>query len=235
MNDQNYTPEVIDVAPAIPMQENGKPLKKRKYLFTAAPQKTRIVSFVALGLAALFSLLVVIGAISALTRPVWEVPIFSLVAGEKTTKEMENVYEEAYDVVKDAIREDDDATIDELEDRYDLPIKSIEKAVKNPSLLNVSKLAIGLDGMDTSGIAALGVIIFLIIGGAAIVLLFSILGTLLLNKALLIVGYVLGIPFFLLFAGSGIWVTATIALIAFIVVQSIVKKEYKTYKKSFAQ
>ena len=235
MNDQNYTPEVIDVAPAIPMQENGKPLKKRKYLFTAAPQKTRIVSFVALGLATLFSLLVVIGAISALTRPVWEVPIFSLVAGEKTTKEMENVYEEAYDVVKDAIREDDDATIDELEDRYDLPIKSIEKAVKNPSLLNVSKLAIGLDGMDTSGIAALGVIIFLIIGGAAIVLLFSILGTLLLNKALLIVGYVLGIPFFLLFAGSGIWVTATIALIAFIVVQSIVKKEYKTYKKSFAQ
>ena len=112
---------------------------------------------------------------------------------------------------------------------------TIEKAVKNPSLLNVSKLAIGLDGMDTSGIAALGVIIFLIIGGAAIVLLFSILGTLLLNKALLIVGYVLGIPFFLLFAGSGIWVTATIALIAFIVVQSIVKKEYKTYKKSFAQ
>ena len=235
MNDQNYTPEVIDVTPAIPMQENGKPLKKRKYLFTAAPQKTRIVSFVALGLAALFSLLVVIGAISALTRPVWEVPIFSLAAGEKTTKEMENVYEEAYDVVKDAIREDDDATIDELEDRYDLPIKSIEKAIKNPSLLNVSKLAIGLDGMDTSGIAALGVIIFLIVGGAAIVLLFSILGTLLLNKALLIVGYVLGIPFFLLFAGSGIWVTATIALIAFIVVQSIVKKAYKSYKKSFAK
>lgn len=214
------------------MQANGKPLKKKKYLFSVAPKKTRIMSFVALGLAALFAVMVIIGAIRALTMTIWELPFFTLLADEETLDSMEEVYEEAHDAVKEAIREDNEATIEELESRYEMDIDDIEEAVKDPSLLDVSRLAVGLQFAE--GLAAMGFMLVLIIGGAAIILLFAILATLLLNKTLLIIGYVLGIPFFTLFAGGGIWAISTLLLIAFIVMQTIVKKAYKNYKKSFA-
>ena len=228
---QNYMPE-MNFEPQEPMQANGKPLKKKKYLFSVAPKKTRIMSFVALGLAALFAVMVIIGAIRALTMTIWELPFFTLLADEETLDSMEEVYEEAHDAVKEAIREDNEATIEELESRYEMDIDDIEEAVKDPSLLDVSRLAVGLQFAE--GLAAMGFMLVLIIGGAAIILLFAILATLLLNKTLLIIGYVLGIPFFTLFAGGGIWAISTLLLIAFIVMQTIVKKAYKNYKKSFA-
>lgn len=236
MNDQNYTPETIDsvnATPEIPMQENGKPLKKRKYLFTAAPQKTRIMSFVALGLSALFLLLVVIGAIISLNVPLWEVPMFAMVVGDKTMDNLEDSCDEALDLVKEAQRDDDEAAIENLEDRFDTDIKSLKKALENPSLMNMSKIAVGMG--EKEGAAAYGIIIGLIIGFAAFVLLFAGLATLLLNKGLLITAYIFAIPFYLLFTGAGLLVAATVVLIAYIVAQSMANADYKKYKKSFAK
>ena len=228
---QNYAPEMNTEVEA-PAQPNGKPLKKKQYLFSAAPLKTRIMSFVALGLAALFVLLVIIGTISALTRPIWDIPFFPIAVGEAEMEDLEDQSEDAYDALKDAIRNDDEAYIEELEDRYDTDIKEIQKILKNPSLLNGSKLAVGLG--EKEGLVAFGALIALVLGTAIITFAFALPAALLLNKALLIVGYILGLPFFILFAGTGFLVAATVVLIAFIVMQTIVKKAYKNYKKSFA-
>lgn len=228
---QNYMPE-MNFEPQEPMQANGKPLKKRKYLFSAAPLKTRIMSFVALGLAALFVLLVIIGTISALTRPIWDIPLFPIAVGEAEMEALEDQSEEAYDALKDAIRNDDEAYIEKLEDRYDTDIKEIQKVLKNPSLFRGSKLAIGLG--EQGDVVAFGALIALVLGTAIITFAFALPAALLLNKALLIVGYILGLPFFIFFAGAGFLVAATVVLIAFIVMQTIVKKAYKNYKKSFA-
>lgn len=229
---QNYAPE-INAEVEAPAQSNGKPLKKKQYLFSAAPLKTRIMSFVALGLAALFVLLVIIGTISALTRPMWDIPLFPIATGEEEMEDLEDICEEAYDALKDAIRNDDEAYIEELEDRYGTDIKEVQKILKNPSLLNGSKLAVGLG--EKEGLVAFGALIALVLGTAIITFAFALPAALLLNKALLIVGYILGLPFFIFFAGTGFLVAATVVLIAFIVMQTIVKKAYKNYKKSFAK
>ena len=123
MNDQNYTPEVVDVvdaAPKLPMQENGKPLKRKQYLFSAASMKTRITSFIALGLAALFILLVVIGTISTLNADIWDIPLFGMVMDKKELKSLENQVEDAYDEIKDVIRSKDDEEIEGYEGLEDL-------------------------------------------------------------------------------------------------------------------
>ena len=229
---QNYVP-AIQAEATIPMQENGKPLKRKKYLFTAAPQKTRIMSFVALGLSALFVLLTLIGTIISLSAPMWDIPLFSIAVGEQKMEELEDDCKELQDEIKDAIRDDDEDLIAELEDDYDMNIKEIQKIIKTPSLLNGSKLVLGMN--DSDGMAAFGLIIVLVLGFAGIVLLFAALATLFLNKGLLITAYIFSIPFFLLFAGAGLLVVATIVLIAFIVVQTMVNGCYKKYKKNFAK
>ena len=231
MNDQNYTPEVVDVvdaAPKLPMQENGKPLKRKQYLFSAASKKTRITSFIALGLAALFILLVVIGTISTLNADIWDIPLFGMVMDKKELKSLENQVEDAYDEIKDVIRSKDDEEIERLEDKFDTKIKSVEKAFKNPSLINMSTLFVGIGEKEAAQAGALlmGLVIFF----AIFVLFFAGLGTLFLKKGLLITAYIFSIPFYLLFAGTALLVVATIVLIAYIVVQSMANADYKKYK-----
>lgn len=228
-NNQNYTPDYApEMEPQIPTQINGKPLKRRKYLFTAAPQKTRIMSFVALGLSALFVLLTIIGTIISLSAPMWDIPLFSIAVGEQEMDELEESCEELQDEIKDAIREDNETLIAELEDDYDMNIKEIQKIVKTPSLLNGSKLVLGMN--DSEGIEAFGLIIVLVLGFAGIVLLFSALATLFLKKGLLITAYIFAIPFCLLFAGTALLVLATVILIAFIVMQVLIDSDYRGYK-----
>jgi hypothetical protein len=226
---QNYTPEVETTIPA---QENGKPLKKKQYLFSAAPQKTRIVSFVALGLAALFMLLIVIGTISVLTRPLWDIPLFEMTVSKSDLNEMEDRCEDALDAIEEALDEDDEYAIQDLEDEFDMNIKELKKTFENPSIANFSKIFVIADEEEAT--MAAGLLIFLILGGAAIILLFAALATLFLKKGLLILSYILAMPFFILFAGTTIMVLCGIVLVAFIVVQTIVNGYYKSYKKSFA-
>lgn len=217
----------------IPARANGKPLKRKKYLFTASPKITRILSFVALGLAALFLLLTVIGTISSLNRDFWDIPLFSMVLSKSQLNELEDGCDEALDAVEDAIKDDDKDAIANLENDFDMNIKQIKKTLENPSLLNLSAIFVGLGEAEES--LAAGMIIALILGFAAFVLLFAALATLFLKKGLLITAYIFAIPFHLLFTGSALLVISTIVLVAFFVVLTIVNKDYKTYKKSFAQ
>ena len=217
----------------IPAHANGKPLKRKKYLFTASPKITRILSFVALGLAALFLLLTVIGTISSLNRDFWDIPLFSMVLSKSELNELEDGCDEALDAVEDAIKDDDKDAIANLENDFDMNVKQIKKTLENPSLLNLSAIFVGLGEAEES--LAAGMIIALILGFAAFVLLFAALATLFLKKGLLITAYIFAIPFHLLFTGSALLVISTIVLVAFFVVLTIVNKDYKTYKKSFAQ
>ena len=217
----------------IPARANGTPLKRKKYLFTASPKITRILSFVALGLAALFLLLTVIGTISSLNRDFWDIPLFSMVLNKSELNELEDGCDEALDAVEDAIKDDDKDAIANLENDFDMNIKQIKKTLENPSLLNLSAIFVGLGEAEES--LAAGMIIALILGFAAFVLLFAALATLFLKKGLLITAYIFAIPFHLLFTGSALLVISTIVLVAFFVVLTIVNKDYKTYKKSFAQ
>lgn len=217
----------------IPARANGKPLKRKKYLFTASPKITRILSFVALGLAALFLLLTVIGTISSLNRDFWDIPLFSMVLSKSELNELEDGCDEALDAVEDAIKDDDKDAIANLENDFDMNVKQIKKTLENPSLLNLSAIFVGLGEAEES--LAAGMIIALILGFAAFVLLFAALATLFLKKGLLITAYIFAIPFHLLFTGSALLVISTIVLVAFFVVLTIVNKDYKTYKKSFAQ
>ncbi|MBQ8439912.1 MAG: hypothetical protein IJX19_04565 [Clostridia bacterium] len=217
----------------IPARANGTPLKRKKYLFTASPKITRILSFVALGLAALFLLLTVIGTISSLNRDFWDIPLFSMVLSKSELNELEDGCDEALDAVEDAIKDDDKDAIANLENDFDMNVKQIKKTLENPSLLNLSAIFVGLGEAEES--LAAGMIIALILGFAAFVLLFAALATLFLKKGLLITAYIFAIPFHLLFTGSALLVISTIVLVAFFVVLTIVNKDYKTYKKSFAQ
>ncbi len=203
-------------------------MKKLKFLFKDASQKGRILAIIAMAMGVLFIALAFIGANSAINNEITKLPFISMLGGE-AVDEIEDAMDEALDAIDEVIAESDDEMIEALEDEFGLSVKDIRKTLDPLSLKNLSTLFdIMADKINMPNIIA--AVITVINGYAWVIAIITLLATVFLKKGLLIFGYIVSCPFFLIFAGMPSFIIATIAFIVFLVLTTMCNKEYKDYQ-----
>ena len=214
-------------------------MKKFKFLFTAASLKSRILALIAvvLGVA---SILVVTSAVSTVVNgPLVKIPVIEMILPEdemdsigEGIDEMFNEIEKDPDV-KEMFEEMFDQDLDELRDTMDIESVSLADLDTFFQGFFESDLVEGA-GEDMSGVEAVKMIFSIIISVitiyAAVIAVFMGLSTLFLKKGLFIFAYILALPYYIAFVGTSSLVIATVLLIAYFVLVTIMNQEFKQWK-----
>ena len=214
-------------------------MKKFKFLFTAASLKSRILALIAvvLGVA---SILVVTSAVSTVVNgPLVKIPVIEMILPEEEMDsigegidEMFNEIEKDPDV-KEMFEEMFDQDLDELRDTMDIESVSLADLDTFFQGFFESDLVEGA-GEDMSGVEAVKMIFSIIISVitiyAAVIAVFMGLSTLFLKKGLFIFAYILALPYYIAFVGTSSLVIATVLLIAYFVLVTIMNQEFKQWK-----
>ena len=67
---------------------------------------------------------------------------------------------------------------------------------------------------------------------ATVIIVVLVLGAVFMKKGLMILGFIISLPYCLMFLGMGAITTMGIALVAYFILMTIVNKKYKAYKRS---
>ena len=104
-------------------------MKKLKFLFKDASQKSRILAIIAAAMGVLIIALAFIGANNAINNEITKIPFIAMLGGE-AVDEIEDAMDDALDAIDEVIAESDDETIEALEDEFGLSVKEITHEVK---------------------------------------------------------------------------------------------------------
>ncbi len=203
-------------------------MKKLKFLFKDASQKSRILAIIAAAMGVLIIALAFIGANNAINNEITKIPFIAMLGGE-AVDEIEDAMDDALDAIDEVIAESDDETIEALEDEFGLSVKEIRKTLDPLSLKNLSTLFdIMSDKINMPNIIA--IFISVINGYAWLIAVITLFATVFLKKGLMIFAYIVSFAFFIVFVGMPSFIIATLAFIAFLVLTTLVNKEYKDYQ-----
>lgn len=214
------------------MLANNVPLKKNAYFWKAAPAKTNQLHKIALGIGILCLLLIFLAASHVVNGPFTDIPILSMVVGEDEMNDMAEEAQHVLDKLEEAIEDDNDDLIDELEEEYNLPIKELQDAFDPLSLSSVRAVGHSLGESDMYGL--FDAVIAFVIGYAVIIALLTLLAVLLNNTALAVVAYMISLPFHIFLSGMLFLILSTVAFIGLTQLLKKLNGEYKAYKLSFA-
>lgn len=208
-------------------------MRKLIFMFRRADVKTKIFGCIALVLALAAILLVVVSANKAINGPITEISVFELVISEDERGEFDDMCEEAFEELEDAIDELDDDEIEELEDELGMSIDEFLDIIDEPVSLNSVKAmaSISLAEDEMKEVATIFSVIVTVIKAYAIILAVLVAFSMLFfNKGFFITSVVLSSAFFLVVVGVAGFFIFLALCIAFCILQSKVKKAYKLYK-----
>ena len=216
---------------SIPTKPDGKPLGKQNYLLLAAPKQTRIMTYILLGVALACVLFIMITSFSIQNRDFTEIGIIDMMVGDDDMEAFNEDREELLDEIDDLIDEDDDDLIDEFEDEYNMDIEEVRDIVEKFSLQSMIVI-LEAEDEDEEIISAFKFVLSFMticaIGSAALVILATLFG----QTWLVIVNYIFSILYYILLAGFGSFIFASVLFIALAVLMKKQNKAYKSYKQT---
>lgn len=215
-----------------PSPKTGSPLPKRQYLWKAAPPQTQQHTKIALIIGIVCLLLVFLSAYTVICGSFADIPILKMVAGEDEMEYIEKRADYVLGNIDKAIEESDDDAIERLEDEYGISIKKLRNAFDPFSLRSCAKYGPAITGDSDEYEVIQGVIIFVIVY-AALIALITALALLFFKNGLLVLAYILSLPFHVFLSGTVFLLLCSVAYIAFSILLTKLNKEYKTYKLSF--
>lgn len=215
------------------MLTTDTPLKKSAFLWKASPSRTKLLHKIALGVGVLCLLLIVLAANAVINGAITRIPILRMTVGETEMRAMEEDAAYVLDKLNEAIEEDDDDVIDELENEYDLPVKEIQNAFDPLSISSISEVGPALTG-DDDMYDLFDAVTAVVIGYAVVIALLTVLAVLRCSTALTVFAYVISIPYYVFLSGTLYLILATVAFIALTVLLKKLNSDYKAYKNSFS-
>lgn len=205
-------------------------MKKFFFLLTKASFGTRLRSLIALAVGVVFLLTVFFGAISAINGSVTKLPILKLVYSESQLDEMETSAEKYAQEIEEAIEKEDPAQIEKFEKESGVSIEKLQKSLDPLSLKSMVTI-FEMDG-DREFAEVFGLFVKVITIYAVILVALLALSVLFMKKGLMILAYILALPFLFIFVGVTAFVICTVAMIAYCILIGKVNKAYKAYKKA---
>ncbi len=200
---------------------------KNTYFWKTGPQKTRLMSFIALCVGVLTVFFFLFGALSATGRPITELPLIKMTIPDSEIEKMEDKIDDLVDELDDAIEDDDDDKIEEIEEDTGMPIEKVKKHVQKFSLRSLTKLSAVIGNNDDTIIFPIFITVISIY--TAVLMLLMALAVFFSNRGLVILPYVLAIPFFIFLSGFLFFFFTTALCVAYIVLLSLLKDDYKNY------
>ena len=205
-------------------------MRKIIFLVKNASWFTRIVALLAIAAAIISIVTMTQGRDAALNGPITKLPLLTMVMEESDLKEMEAEADFVSEEIQMALETQDPEDIKELEEEYGLSIEDLQVSFEEISLNSVS-LAIQAEGDEEVTAIVSGIIKGVSIYAIVIIVLMA-LAAVFMKKGLMILSFILSLPFYFLLVGVGSITVAAVATVAFFVLVSIVNKNYKSYKKA---
>lgn len=209
-------------------------MKKLKFLFKSADKKTRGLGIAALVLAFIAIISLVVSANVAVNSAITDLPIIKLVVGESNIDSFNKEYDDLIDEIEEAIDNNDNAKIEELEDELGVPVEEVLELLDPISLKSVKTLSSMIPEIGDEMELVFSAIITGINGYAFILGLFVALSALFMNKGWFITAAVLSPVFFFVFVGA-VWFFVFLALcIAYCILSSKVRDAYIIHNAAIA-
>lgn len=205
-------------------------MRKIFFLLKKASFSLRLRGLIALAVGVVFLLTVLFGAVSAINGSVTKLPILKLAYSETQLNEMEASAEKYAQEIEEAIEKEDPAQIEKFEKESGVSIEKLKKSFDPISLKSMITI-FELEG-DSSFAGMFGLFVKIITIYAVILVALLALAVLFMKKGLMILAYILALPFLFIFVGVTAFVICTVAMIAYCILIGKVNKAYKAYKKA---
>ena len=200
-------------------------MKKLLGLLTGSDASGKISAIVALALALAAFLCVVVSASTAINGAITSNPVMKTFMPKDELDQIDDYAEELVDLIDEAIDEDEDDILDEIEDRTDMSPKKVMKLCDPLSLKGL--VAISQIRGDEDAEMGAKLIINIIRAVAAFICVFIVFAGLFFKKGLMITANVISFLFFLLLVGFVWFILFTAICIAYCIFASRANKAYK--------
>jgi len=205
-------------------------MKKFFFLLKHASFSVRLRGLIAFVIGLVFLLTVFFGASSAINGSVTKLPIMKLVYSEAKLEEMEDSVEKYAEEIEEAIEKEDPAQIEKFEKESGVSIEKLKKSLDPISLKSMQTI---FEMQNENALAQVfGLFVKIITVYAVILVALLALAILFMKKGLMILAYILGLPFLFIFVGITAFAICTVAMIAYCILIGMVNKAYKAYKKA---
>ncbi len=216
---------------SLPKKPNGKPVGKQKYLLFAAPLKTRIKTYILLALALACVVFIMTTSSSIQNRDFTKIGIIDMLVDDEDIADFNAERDEILDEIEYLMDEDDDDLIEAFEEDFGmgLEIEEIRDIVEEYSL-KAMVVILATEDAETANLlnTLLTGMTISAIFSAVLVVLASLMGW----TWLVIVNYIFSILYYIVLAGMGSFVAASILFIALAVLMKKQNKAYKRYKET---
>ena len=205
-------------------------MKKFLFLLKNASESIRLRGLIALGIGVVFLLTVFFGAVFAINGSVTKLPVMKLAYSESELNQMEETAEMYAKGIEEAIEKEDPAQIEKFEKESGISIKKLRKSFDPISLKSMKTIYEITEDREVAQV--FGLFLTVITAYAIVLVALLALAVFFMKKGLMILTYILSLPFLFIFVGVVAFVICTVALVAYCILIGNVNKAYKEYKKA---
>lgn len=205
-------------------------MKKIFFVLKKASIFTRILALISLVLAVVSIVTMCVGVNAALKGPITDLPLVEMLEEAMGLDDLGEETEAISDEIQAALDSADPEEIEAIEEEYGMKIEELEKSFEEISLSSIS-LAIQGSGDEEAAAIMSGLVKGIGIYAGVVIALMA-LAAVFMKKGLMVLSFLLSLPFCFLFVGMAAVSVIAVATIGYMVLMSMVNRSYKQYKRA---